>query len=60
MSGSVNHLELWVDGKKLGNYSGSSMNANVALTSGLHAATVVEVDLHGAYLKSTPVSFTAK
>ena len=60
VSGSVNHLELWVDGKKLGNYSGSSMNANVALTSGLHAATVVEVDLHGAYLKSTPVSFTAK
>ena len=58
-SGSVNRLELWVDGNKLGNYAGSSMNASVTLTSGSHVATVVEVDSTGAYVKSTPISFTA-
>ena len=57
-SGSVNHLELWVDGNKVGNYSGSMMNANVTLSSGSHAATVIEVDSKGAYVKSMPVTFT--
>ncbi len=59
-SGAVNHLELWVDGKKIGNYSGATMNANVALAAGSHSATVIEVDSKGAYVKSSPVSFTVK
>lgn len=59
-SGSVNHLELWVDGKKLGNYSGSTMDATVSLASGSHTATVVEVDSKYAYVKSAPVSFSVK
>ena len=56
-SGSVNHLELWVDSQKIGNYSGATMNANVTLASGSHTATVVEVDSKGGYLKSTPTTF---
>ncbi|MGC2639811.1 MAG: VCBS repeat-containing protein [Acidobacteriaceae bacterium] len=57
-SGSVNHLELWIDGTKIGNYSGSTMNASVSEPAGSHTATVVEVDSEGNYLKSTPVTYT--
>ena len=58
VSGTVNHLELWIDGTKTGNYSGSTMNASVTLASGSHSATVIEVDSTGAYIKSNPISFT--
>ena len=57
-SGSVNHLELWIDNQKIANYSGAEMNTSVPLTAGAHQATVVEVDSKGNYIKSTPVSFT--
>lgn len=59
-SGTVNHLELWVDGHKIGNYNGSMMNTNVALSAGSHTATVIEVDSKYAYIKSVPVTFTAR
>ena len=59
-SGTVNHLELWIDGTKINNYSGSTLNTSVALATGSHAATVVEVDSKGAYIKSNPVRFTVK
>ncbi|HEY6446770.1 MAG TPA: Ig-like domain-containing protein [Acidobacteriaceae bacterium] len=58
-SGAVNHLELWVDGNKVGNYSGATMNASVGLAAGSHSATVIEVDTNGNYVKSAPVGFTA-
>lgn len=57
-SGSVNHLELWIDGKKIGNYDGSTMNASVTVAAGSHTAQVVEVDSKGNYVKSSPVTFT--
>lgn len=57
-SGSVNHLELWIDGNKIGNYDGSTMNANVTVAAGSHTAQVVEVDSKGNYVKSSPVTFT--
>ena len=57
-SGSVNHLELWVDGTKIGNYSGSTMTASVPLANGSHTATLVEVDSSSNFLKSTPITFT--
>jgi len=57
-SGTVNHLELWVDNEKIGNYSGAEMNTSVTLAAGAHQATVVEVDSKGNYVKSTPVNFT--
>ncbi len=59
-SGSVNHLEAWIDGQKMGDYSGATMNASVSLATGAHALTVVEVDSTGAYAKSTPVNFTVQ
>ncbi len=57
-SGSVNHLELWIDGSKIGNYAGNQTSTTVALGNGSHAATLVEVDSTGAFLKSTPTNFT--
>ncbi len=57
-SGSVNHLELWIDGNKVGNYTGSTLNASTTLANGSHSTTVIEVDSNGAYVKSTPVTFT--
>ncbi len=57
-SGSVNHLELWIDGSKIGVYSGATMNASVPLAAGGHAITVIEVDSKGAYVKSSIVDVT--
>ena len=57
-SGIVNHLELWIDGKKIGNYTGNTMTASVSLGNGSHTATLIEVDSTGKYLKSQPVTFT--
>jgi hypothetical protein len=59
-TGSVNHLELWIDGNKVGNYPGATINTQVTLPSGAHAATMVEVDSQFHYVKSNPVSFTVK
>ncbi len=56
-SGSVNHLELWIDSTKIGDYPGNKMSASVALASGSHSATLVEVDSAGNYIKSTPDTF---
>jgi hypothetical protein len=58
-SGSVQRMELWVDGRKINNYFGSQMNATVPLALGTHTATAVEVDSRGAYIKSAPVTFTS-
>ena len=57
-SGAVNHLELWIDGRKIGNYFADTMDTTVALGGGSHAATVVEVDSKGAFIKSTPSVFS--
>jgi hypothetical protein len=58
-SGSVNHLELWIDGTKIGNYF-AAMNTQVTEPAGSHTATVVEVDSAGNVAKSTPVTYTVK
>ncbi len=57
-SGSVNHLELWIDGTKIGNYPGNTMTASVPLANGSHTATLVEVDSSSNFIKSTPDTFT--
>lgn len=57
-SGTVNHLELWIDGTKIGNYDGSTMEASVAEPDGSHTATIIEVDSDGNYVKSAPVTYT--
>ena len=57
-SGTVNHLELWIDGTKQGNYNGNFMQEYLSLTNGPHALTVIEVDSKGAYIKSNVVDIT--
>jgi hypothetical protein len=59
-SGAVNHMELWIDGRKINNYFSNQVNTSVTLSAGKHAATLVEVDSRGAYIKSNPVSFTSR
>ena len=54
---AVNHLELWIDGKKIGNYPGNTINTTVAESAGSHAATLVAVDAKGNFLKSAAVNF---
>ncbi len=56
----VNHMELWIDGDKINDYPGNTMDANVSLGTGSHGATAVEVDSHGAYIKSSVVTFTVQ
>ena len=57
-SGAVNHMELWIDGHKMGDYPGDQMSSSVALGLGNHSATAVEVDSKGAFVKSKPTAFT--
>ncbi len=54
-SGNVVRLELWIDGKKYGNFTGSMMNANVQMGSGSHRLVVVEDDSAGGHISSTAV-----
>jgi hypothetical protein len=56
----VNHLELWIDNQKIGNYPGAEMNTSAPLSAGAHQGTVVEVDSNYNYIKSTPVNFTVQ
>ena len=57
---AVNHLELWIDGKKIGNYPGNTINTTVAESAGSHAATLVAVDAKGNFLKSAVVNFNVQ
>ena len=50
-SGTVNHLELWIDSRKIGNFFSDQMNTSVALPAGPHQATVVEVDSNFNYIR---------
>jgi hypothetical protein len=59
-SGSVNHMELWIDGTKIGNYNGGNLETSVSEAAGSHTATVIEVDSKGNYVKSTPVTYTVQ
>ncbi|MGZ4987429.1 MAG: Ig-like domain-containing protein, partial [Limisphaerales bacterium] len=57
-SGTVNHMEVWIDGVKKGQYSGNSVNTALAVAAGAHRVVVVEVDSKGAFQKSASVNFT--
>jgi hypothetical protein len=54
-SGTVAHMELWVNGVKLANFPGKSINTNLYLPD-YDKMTVVEVDSKGAYVKSVPIT----
>ncbi|MEO8726228.1 MAG: FG-GAP-like repeat-containing protein [Acidobacteriaceae bacterium] len=59
-SGPVNHMELWIDGRKIGNYPGSQINTTVSLSRNSHSAVVIEVDSRGAFIKSPPIPFNVR
>jgi hypothetical protein len=53
---AVQLMQLWVDGQKFAQSSGSLFNQAVTLSEGSHQFTAVEIDATGFYLKSTPFS----
>lgn len=53
--GPVEHMEVWVDFRKVQQSSGNLFDAPLNLSSGTHRLVVVEVDTTGAFLKSAPV-----
>lgn len=53
-TGQVETMELWSDGKKVGQSLGSPFNEPVSLSAGTHSLTLVAVDATGAVLKSPP------
>ncbi|HEY3929686.1 MAG TPA: Ig-like domain-containing protein [Candidatus Koribacter sp.] len=53
-------MELWADGKKLGNFYATQISTTATLATGSHALTAVEVDSTGAVLKSPIINFTVK
>jgi hypothetical protein len=55
--GPVGNMQLWVDGRKIGQTSGNIFDKPVTLPSGTHRLTVIEVDTTGHYVKSTPITF---
>lgn len=59
-SGTVSRIELWIDGKKINNYNGASLNTSVAVATGSHHVTFVEADNKGGTIKSAQVPFTVK
>ena len=59
-NGTLARLELWIDGKKIGNYYSSTFQASVAQPSGSHGITVVEVDSKGGVLKSAKTTVTVQ
>ena len=56
-NGTLNRMELWIDGTKYNNYYTNQINTTVPLTVGSHTVTVVEDDSTGAYIKKA-VSIT--
>jgi hypothetical protein len=53
-SGAVNHIEIWVDGKKVRTVFSNQVNTLVTLATGQRRVTLVEVDTAGAFVKSSP------
>jgi hypothetical protein len=53
-SGAVNHIEIWVDGKKVRTVLSNQVNTLVTLGTGQRRVTLVEVDSAGAFVKSDP------
>jgi hypothetical protein len=59
-TGKVHHMELWINGKKKGDFFTSQMNTTLNLGVGSYSATFVEGESNGKYIKSTPVKFSVK
>ena len=55
---AVRDIELWADGKKLGQSTGTPFDAPVSLAVGTHRLTAIEVDTLGSFVKATPFTVT--
>ncbi len=55
-SGAVSHMQIWIDGVHLADYTTAKLNATISLTPGTHQLIVAEVDSKGAIVKSAPIS----
>ena len=60
LTGPVRLMQLYVDGKKVGQFAGNQINTSVTLAVGTHTAQAVELEYNGEFTKSAPVSFTVK
>ncbi len=59
-TGTVNHMELWIDNLKINDYFSNQINTTVPMAVGAHSATVVEVGPQNAFIKSNAVSFSVQ
>jgi hypothetical protein len=55
---AVRDIELWADGKKLGQSQGTPFDQPVSLSVGTHRLTAIEVDTLGSFVKGTPFTVT--
>jgi hypothetical protein len=60
LTGPVRLMQLYVDGKKVGQFPGNQINASVTLVQGTHTAQVVELEYNGEFSKSAAIIFTVK
>jgi hypothetical protein len=58
--GQVSLMELWADGKKVTQTSGTPFDSPVTLPVGTHELTVIEVSTTGASAKSLPLKVTVE
>lgn len=59
-SGTVSHLDVYVDGNKVGSFAGATMNKAIAIASGYHQLWVTEVDSTGGSLQSNTIYITVQ
>ena len=58
LTGPVRLMQLYVDGKKVGQFPGNQIDTSVTLAPGTHVAQAVELEYNGEFTKSAAVDFT--
>jgi hypothetical protein len=53
-SGTVNRMELWVNGGKIANFPGDRINTNLFIQD-FNTVTIYEVDSKGGFIKAAPI-----
>jgi len=58
-SGAVNHMEVWINGRKVSQFSGNQVNVglNIPLNATSNRLVIVAVDASGNVIDPTPVNF---
>ncbi len=58
INGPVRVMQIYVDGRKYGDFPGNQLKASLNLAAGSHTAHVNELEYNGQYTKSVSVTFT--